>query len=157
MTMPPPPARHSSPKPCGAAPLCRACLFSHNLSSRHQSRRRTRAWTTSHVRSSRRYQPPRDSNICLKLRKERKELAGCFYQLLTGHASIDAYLAGKMHTIRSSERWWAAAASDSHATTSLSITAPRQSRLRGYGGVSEGPASGNTREHPSSGYTSRTR
>ena len=106
MTMPPPPARHSSPKPCGAAPLCRACLFLHNLSSRHQSRRRTRAWTTSHVRSSRRYQPPRDSNICLKLRKERKELAGCSYQLLTGHASIDVYLAGMVHTIRSSERWW---------------------------------------------------
>ena len=37
-------------------------------------------------------QPPRGMNIRPKLRKERKELVGRFYQLLSSHASIGTCL-----------------------------------------------------------------
>ena len=59
----------------------------------------TRACITSHVKTSRRYWPPKDSGICPDLRMERKEVASRFFQLASKHAAIDSYLAEKTKTI----------------------------------------------------------
>ena len=87
--------------------LLRQASLSHLTRAAAEARTQSmRAWITSHVRASRRYRPPRGAKIYLEPRKERKELVGRFYQLLSGHASIGAYLAGKAHTIKPSECCW---------------------------------------------------
>ena len=61
----------------------------------------TRDWVSSHVRSSRRYRPPRGRGVRPDLRE--KKGGGCrFFQLLSGHAPIGSYLAERTHTISSS-------------------------------------------------------
>ena len=40
------------------------------------------------------------------LRRERKELAGRYYQFLSGHAAIGAYLRDRLHKIDSDRCWW---------------------------------------------------
>ena len=45
---------------------------------------------------------PKGTNLLPELRKERKGLAGRFYQPLSGHAAAEAYLADRIHKIQSS-------------------------------------------------------
>ena len=75
--------------------------------------RSTRQWISSHVRASRRYCPPKGSGIRPDLRKDSKELASRYFQLLSGHAAIRSYLAEKMRSTPSSECWWKACGRDS--------------------------------------------
>ena len=51
--------------------------------------RATAEWITDHVRTERRYRPPPGWR---QLEGTRKELAGRFYQLLSGHANIGSFL-----------------------------------------------------------------
>ena len=54
-------------------------------------------WASGHVKSSQRCRPPKGASLCPELRKERKGLAGRFYQLLSRHAATGAYLADRIH------------------------------------------------------------
>lgn len=63
-------------------------------------------WISSYVRGGRRYQPPRGNAIHPNLRKEKKEVAGPYFQLLSGGASIGSYFAQRTGTISSSACWW---------------------------------------------------
>ena len=55
--------------------------------------RATAEWITDHVRAERRYRPPpRGGPRRRQLGGTRKELAGRFYQLLSGHANIGSFL-----------------------------------------------------------------
>ena len=58
--------------------------------------RSTRDWITSHVKSSQQYRPPKGGSIRLDLGRERKEIAGRCYQLLSGYAATGAYLAERI-------------------------------------------------------------
>ena len=66
----------------------------------------TREWIRSHVKSGWRHSPPMSGRILQDLRKERKEIAIRYFQLLSGHAVIGPHLAERAKTIRSSECWW---------------------------------------------------
>lgn len=55
----------------------------------------------SYVGGSQRYRPPKGSGIRPSLRKERKEGAGRYFQLLSGHAPIGSYLAERTRTVSS--------------------------------------------------------
>ena len=57
-------------------------------------------------RAAKRYRPPRGGKVRKGLQQERKEMAGCFYQLLSDHASIESYLAEKVKIVQSSVCWW---------------------------------------------------
>src|SRR5437016_14664957 len=48
---------------------------------------------------------PRGGEVHPNLLKERKELAGRYYQLLSRHAAIRAYLP-RIEKITRAERWW---------------------------------------------------
>ena len=55
--------------------------------------RATAEWITDHVRAERRYRPPpRGGPRRRQLGGTRKELAGRFHQLLSGHANIGSFL-----------------------------------------------------------------
>jgi hypothetical protein len=55
--------------------------------------RATAEWITDHVRAERRYRPPPgEAHAARQLGGTRKELAGRFYQLLSGHANIGSFL-----------------------------------------------------------------
>ena len=55
--------------------------------------RATAEWITDHVRAERRYRPPPRGGPCRRqLGGTRKELAGRFYKLLSGHANIGSSL-----------------------------------------------------------------
>ena len=57
---------------------------------------------SEHVKASQKYRPLRGGGIHPDLERERKKLASRYYQLLSGHASTRAYLAGKVRKILSS-------------------------------------------------------
>ena len=59
---------------------------------RERLRRSTREWIRSHVRRERRYRPPPGGRLRKGLGGVRKELAGRFYQLLSGHAATGVHL-----------------------------------------------------------------
>ena len=73
-------------------PVDRGCLREASLS--HLTRKptearikRARERVQDHVRSERRYRPPKGGRIRQHLRKERKEVASRYFQLLANHAS----------------------------------------------------------------------
>ena len=57
-------------------------------------------------RAAKRYRLPRGGKVRKGLQRERKEIAGCFYQLLSNHASIKFYLAEEVNIVQSSVCWW---------------------------------------------------
>ena len=73
-----------------------------------EARSRTAAeWITSSVSASRRYRPPTGSGLRRKqLRRARKEVAGRYYQLLSGHAAIGPCLCDKIRKTGSDGCWW---------------------------------------------------
>ena len=80
--------------------LQRQASLSHLIQVTTEARTQgTRAWIASHVKTSRRYWPPKDSGICPDLRMERKGVASRFFQLASEHAAIGSYLAEKTKTI----------------------------------------------------------
>ena len=79
----------------------------------HMTRRATEArsagvakWIGDHVKSKRRYTPPKEPKLRKELRHERKALADCYYQLLSGHAATGDYLCNKIHQLSSDKCWW---------------------------------------------------
>ena len=72
-----------------------------------EARSRTAAeWIAGRI-GARRYRPPPGRGLRRQhLRRERKELAGRYYQFLSGHAAIGAYLRDKLHKIDSDKCWW---------------------------------------------------
>ena len=66
----------------------------------------TAAWISSKV-GRRRYRPPPGRGVKrADLRHTRKELAGRYYQFLSGHAAIGAYLSEKVRKLDSSACWF---------------------------------------------------
>ena len=59
----------------------------------------------SHVRRGRRYRPPRGGKLRKALARTRKELAGRFYQLLSGHAVVTEHLV-RVGQTQSDSCWW---------------------------------------------------
>ena len=89
----------------------------------HLTRKTTKArseaageWIWSHVRKECRYRPPPRGKLRKGVCRVREELAGCFYQLLSGNAATATHLrrVGQPPTTGAGG---AAAASDSHTTT----------------------------------------
>ena len=69
--------------------------------------RPTQEWIRSHVWPERRYQPPQGRGVRRRmLRWVRKSLAGRYYQLLSGHASIGSFLHERAGSVESSACWW---------------------------------------------------
>ena len=69
--------------------------------------RATAGWISEHVGAQHRYRPPPGRGLRRQhLRSVRKELAGRFYQFLSGHATIGSYLRDKIHRIDSDRCWW---------------------------------------------------
>ena len=66
----------------------------------------TGEWIRRHVKAERRYRPPRRGRVRKHLQREGKGIAGRFFQLLSGHATIGPYLAEKIKTIQSDKSWW---------------------------------------------------
>ena len=66
----------------------------------------SREWIRDHVKGSQKIPSPRGGKVRKGLQQERKEMAGCFYQLLSDHASIESYLAEKVKIVQSSVCWW---------------------------------------------------
>ena len=66
----------------------------------------TTAWIQGNVRAERRYRPPPGRGLRRKhLQHKRKELAGRFYQFLSGHALVGAHL-HRIGTIDDDKCWW---------------------------------------------------
>ena len=79
----------------------------------HMTRRATEArssgvakWIGDHVKSKRRYTPPKEPKLRKELRHERKALADRYCQLLSGHAATGDYLCNKIHQLSPDECWW---------------------------------------------------
>ena len=63
-------------------------------------------WIRDNVRAERRHRPPPGRGLRHQhLRSTRKELAGRFYQFLSGHPNIGSYL-HRMGTIYDDTCWW---------------------------------------------------
>ena len=62
-------------------------------------------WIRGHVRKERRHRPPPGGRLRKGLGKVRKELAGRFYQLLSGHAATDPHLA-RIDQAPNDRCWW---------------------------------------------------
>ena len=62
-------------------------------------------WIQSHVRRERRYRPPPGRKLRKGLGRVRKELAGCFYQLLSGHAATAPHLR-RIGQAPNDRCWW---------------------------------------------------
>ena len=79
----------------------------------HMSRSATEArscataeWIDSHVHSTRRYRPPPGRGLRRQhLSNTKKELAGRYYQFLSGHGAIRSYLK-RMKKVDSDRRWF---------------------------------------------------
>ena len=76
----------------------------------HMARSATEArlaeWIASNVRSTRRYRLPLWRGLCRQhLRSTRKELAGRYYQFLSGHESFGSYLKDKAKVGSGVCRW----------------------------------------------------
>ena len=65
-----------------------------------------REWIRWHVRSERRYHPPKGGKTRKDLQREIKGVASRYFQLLSGHAAIGPYLVGVAKTIQSGGCWW---------------------------------------------------
>ena len=66
---------------------------------------RTSRWIREHVGPKHRYRPPPGGRLRSELRVVRKELAGRYYQLLTGHAAVATHLK-RIGQSASDECWW---------------------------------------------------
>ena len=62
-------------------------------------------WIKDHIRAERRYKPPPGGRLRKHLRRERKEVATRYFQLLSGHAAIGSFLAERAGSVPSSECW----------------------------------------------------
>ena len=65
----------------------------------------TKEWILGHVRKERRYHPPPRGKLRKGPGKVRKELAGRFYQLLSGHAATATHLR-RVDQAPSDKCWW---------------------------------------------------
>lgn len=65
----------------------------------------TQDWIRDHVRGERRYRPPPGLRLRKGLSKVRKELAGRFYQLLSGHAATAEHLR-RVEQTPGDKCWW---------------------------------------------------
>ena len=65
----------------------------------------TNEWIRGHVGRRRRYRPPRGGKLRKALARTRKELAGRFYQLLTGHVATAEHLL-RVNQAQSDRCWW---------------------------------------------------
>ena len=65
----------------------------------------TAEWIRSHTGRRRRYRPPRGGKMRKALAKTRKELAGRFYQLLSGHAAVADHLV-RVNQTTDDRCWW---------------------------------------------------
>ena len=65
----------------------------------------TSEWIRAHVGRGRRYQPPKGGKLRKGLARAREELAGRFYQLLSGHAATAEHLL-RIGQALSSRCWW---------------------------------------------------
>ena len=65
----------------------------------------TRERIRSHVRRERRYRPPPGGELRKRLGRARKELAGRFYQLLSGHTATAVHLR-RVGQVPSDRCWW---------------------------------------------------
>ena len=65
----------------------------------------TSSWIRDHVRRRHRYRPPPGGRMRKELRGVRKELAGRYYQLLSGHAAIAPHLR-RVGQATSDSCWW---------------------------------------------------
>ena len=79
-----------------------------HLTSRKVTEARSEAareWIRGHVRRERRYRPPPGGQLRKGLGKVRKELAGRFHQLLSGHATATPHLM-RIGRAPSDKCWW---------------------------------------------------
>ena len=84
----------------------RVIILSHLTRKTTEARSRTSSeWTRSHVCRERRYRPPPGGRLRKGLGKVRKELAGRFYQLLSGHAATAPHLR-RIGQAPSDRCWW---------------------------------------------------
>ena len=65
----------------------------------------TSSWIRAHVKRRHRYRPPPGGKIRQELRAARKEVAGRYYQLLSGHAATAPHLR-RVGQAASDECWW---------------------------------------------------
>ena len=65
----------------------------------------TGRWIRERVKRKHRYRPPPGGKMRSELRAVRKECAGRFYQLLSGHAATAPHLK-RVNQVRSSRCWW---------------------------------------------------
>ena len=65
----------------------------------------TGEWIRNHAKRGHRYRPPPGGRMCKELGKVRKELAGRFYQLLSGHAGTAPHLQ-RFGQTPSDKYWW---------------------------------------------------
>ena len=63
------------------------------------------SWIRAHVKRRHRYRPPPGGKIRQELRATRKEVAGRYYQLLSGHAATAPHLR-RVGQASSDECWW---------------------------------------------------
>ena len=91
--------------------------LSHMSRSATEARSRATAeWIDSHVHSTRRYRPPPGRGLRRQhLSNTKKELAGRYYQFLSGHGAIRSFLSGhgairphlkRMKKVDSDRRWF---------------------------------------------------
>ena len=87
--------------------LLREASLSHMARSATEARSRASAeWIASNVRSTRRYRLPLWRGLRRQhLRSTRKELAGRYYQFLSGHESFGPYLKDKAKVGSGVCRW----------------------------------------------------
>ena len=67
--------------------------------------RTTSKWICCHVGQRHRYRPPKGGRMRKALSRTRKVLAGCFYQLLSGHAAVADHLVRVGQADRDSCLW----------------------------------------------------
>ena len=80
--------------------------FSHLMRKTTEARSQaTSTWVRGHVGRRHRYRPPLGGSLRKGLARVRKELAGRFYQLLSGHAGT-AELLRRVGQAPSDKRWW---------------------------------------------------
>ena len=122
--------------PCSDDVVSDALLNEASLS--HMSRSATEArlrasaeWITSNAHPERRYRPPSGRGLRRQhLRSTRKELAGRYYQFLSGHGAFGSYLKDKLHKVDWTEAGGATPASASPDSTSWPGAGQARVRIR---------------------------
>ena len=112
-------------------------------------------WISSHAGGSRRYWPPKGSGIRPSLQKERKEVTGRYFQLLSGHELIGSYLE-RTRTISSSAFWWRGSGRQQSRHHLFVQFRARPPGNESCGGASGRPAGGSIHERKPSRCSSRT-